>query len=214
MYQLVSHEERQHWEILGNGGSVRLLIPIAMDGEISKPVLESILNTRVSQMQAITIPSDSYRQDLLTAIQKIPTFPRKLASFLDYLIDYAATLNHELIRIKDQCGRVPSHTKQLTEDRIGNLSQRLGITESDDYQKCLSYLNCDSGSLSHHLEKLKQENSRLTSELQRAPQTQRTDRDEYDLNEMKAQFRQVEQELKGLRKDVSHKLSHLRRKPI
>lgn len=185
-----------------------------MDGDISKPVLESILNTRVSQMQAITIPSDNYRQDLLAAIQKIPTFPRKLASFLDYLIDYAATLNHELIRIKDQRGRVASQTKPPTDDRIRNLSQRLGITESDDYQKCLTYLNCDSGSLSHHLEKLKQENARLTSQLQSTPQTPRTDRDEYDLNEMKAQFRQIEQELNGLRKDVTHKLAHLRRKPI
>ena len=202
------------WITGKNGGGVRLLIPIVMDGDISKPVLESILNTRVSQMQAITIPSDNYRQDLLAAIQKIPTFPRKLASFLDYLIDYAATLNHELIRIKDQRSRVPSQTKQPTDDRIRNLSQRLGITESDDYQKCLTYLNCDSGSLSHYLENLKQENARLASQLQRTPQAPRTDRDEYDLNEMKAQFRQVEQELNGLRKDVTHKLAHLRRKPI
>lgn len=65
-------------------------------------VLNSILDSRIEQVDAITLPIDVHRKDIVHAIQQIESYPKRLSSFLDYLIDYTYHLNLELSQKQDQ----------------------------------------------------------------------------------------------------------------
>jgi hypothetical protein len=72
------------------------------DLHFSPNVLASIVRTRLEQLEAITLPTDLHRLDVIHAIQAIPSFERKLACCLDYLIDYTGNLNLELERTQEE----------------------------------------------------------------------------------------------------------------
>jgi hypothetical protein len=72
-----------------------------LEFQFSPTVLESILRTRIEQLEAVTLPTDSHRLGVIRAIQAIPSFQRRLSCFLDYLIDYGANLSIELDRAQE-----------------------------------------------------------------------------------------------------------------
>ena len=87
-------------------------------------VLNSILNSRIEQVDAITLPNDLHRKDIIHAIQKIESYPKRLSSFLDYLIDYTYHLNLELSQKQDQLNET------LDELALLKKSQRSKISDS------------------------------------------------------------------------------------
>lgn len=100
----------------------------------SREILASILDSRLDQMRAVTIPTDTDRHEILDAIRAIPTYDRKLASFLDYMIDYSATLS------------------------LVEASSRKSIR---DYDRCLDLVDAADGGLLNKVMELCEENRRL-----------------------------------------------------
>lgn len=111
--------------------------------EVGSNVLTSILNSRIDQIDAITLPSDKHRKDIIAAIHGISSYPKRLSSFLDYLIDYTYQLNLEISHKQDQlnnaldelaCLKKNKHsnsTRGGSELKIRNLSHLLGVHESN-----------------------------------------------------------------------------------
>ena len=178
--------------------------------------MASILSTRIDQMLAITLPSDTHRTELLKAMREIPSLQRKLSSFLDYMIDYTATLNHELFATKDQVSRTPCSASSPVSDSV---ARRVG---NEDYERCIELLGAGAGALLQQVKKLKDENAQLRLEVRRLTENQRGEEHdvgdrvmEYSsLDELKHQFSEVEQELRGLQKDVRSQFDGLRRRPL
>ncbi|OHT14000.1 hypothetical protein TRFO_15630 [Tritrichomonas foetus] len=65
-------------------------------------VIESILDSRIDQMIALTLPTDQHRQDILEAIKTTYSSSQRLSSFFDYLIDYVQTLSTKLEKTKNE----------------------------------------------------------------------------------------------------------------
>lgn len=83
-------------------------------------VLNSILNSRIEQVDAITLPNDLHRKDIIHDIQKIESYPKRLSSFLDYLIDYTYHLNLELNQKQDQLNEALDELALLRKSRKSN----------------------------------------------------------------------------------------------
>jgi hypothetical protein len=73
---------------------------------VSAAVIDSVLESRIDQVIAITLPADQSRIDLLQDIRRIESHSMRIASFTDYLIDYVATLSLELNHAKLQIAQV------------------------------------------------------------------------------------------------------------
>ena len=189
----------------------------------SDSVLQSILDTRVDQMQAITLPTDRHRMKLLNAIQEIPNIHRKLACFLDYMIDYSANLNLELGETKDALCEATDRIAMMRrkgDDRIDSLSKRLRLDEQSDYTRCVEFLGAERGSLFEEVQRLRQANKQLSEEIARLRDGPR----EHDIgdsvieysgiDDIRHQFSQIEHDLYGLKSDVKKKFDKLRRRRV
>ena len=150
--------------------------------EVSTSVLESLLETRIDQTIAITLPSEQSRIDLLVAMKNIDSFPVRLASFTDYLIDYAASLSLELNKVgvqlsenKEKLAAI-SRSKKST-DRIQSIARKLNVRidniedaiddllasnkAASDYEEALELVNQNPGNLAAAVNELLQQNLRL-----------------------------------------------------
>lgn len=147
----------------------------------SNAVLSSILDSRVSQMRAITLPCDSNRVDVLEAIDNIASFDRKLMCFLDYMIDYSANLNMSLGDAQSQLDEVS--------DVLGSLNRQ---SELRDYNNCLKELSAEKGDMLSAVRKLVDENRKLrhavANEFVRDDSGD-SDADNHDLTELRANVR-------------------------
>lgn len=115
-------------------------------------VLNSILDSRIEQIDAITLPIDIHRKDIIHAIQKIESYPKRLSSFLDYLIDYTYHLNLELSQKQDQLTEALEELALLkkgrkTKSTDGNTSLKLRnfpnthVAQESDLEESLTNLN-------------------------------------------------------------------------
>jgi hypothetical protein len=121
----------------------------ATEFQFSANVLGSILSTRMEQLEAVTLPTDSHRLDIIHAIQEIPSFQRRLTCFLDYLIDYAANLNLELERTQEALSEAELKLSSVKSKKT-NFRQR----HFADYEHSLSLLAVKKGSLTPAIQAL------------------------------------------------------------
>jgi hypothetical protein len=134
-------------------------------------------------MQAITLPTDSDRIDLLNAIDSIPLLPRKMSCFLDYLIDYTANLNLMLEQTQEELAQLKNQQSLLRAKQHHSMSK-------SDYVKSLDLLGVDSGSLFKAIKDLITENQRLRE----APHS--------DIDDLKQQFADMQSDIQSSRKEV------------
>ena len=86
-------------------------------------VLISILDSRIEQVDALTLPSDVHRKDIVQAIQKIESYPKRLSSILDYLIDYTYHLNLELSQKDEQLKETLEELAHLKKFQESNFTE-------------------------------------------------------------------------------------------
>ncbi|OHT15547.1 hypothetical protein TRFO_02890 [Tritrichomonas foetus] len=122
--------------------------------EAGSPVLNSILDSRIEQIEAITLPSDQHRKDIIQSIKDIKSYPKRLSSFLDYLIDYTYTLNLELGQKQDQINEL---TDQLSTVKKGSLSCANTNTYNSQkrIQKIANLLDVHESSIESEINSLK-----------------------------------------------------------
>jgi hypothetical protein len=108
-------------------------------------------------MQAITLPTDVDRLDVLKALEGIPSFPRKMSCFLDYLIDYTANLNLALEQAQTELAESTNRLSPLTGS--GSCSKR--TASQSDYERSADLLGVDDGSLCAAIRHLIRKNRRL-----------------------------------------------------
>jgi hypothetical protein len=186
--------------------------------EPSSKVLASILDSRLDQLAAITLPTDTHRLDILHTIQEIPSFQRRLACFLDYLIDYVATMGLDMAHVMDrelftaQQNLTESH-KYPTESRSSNCQ-----IHDSDYRKSLKLLNVKSGNLQSSIRQLLDDNEKLRSEIRRREKSGPDPDSEnfcyhetMNVKDLKKQFQQMESDLTRLTSDVQRKFAGIRR---
>jgi hypothetical protein len=116
---------------------------------VSLTTLRSLLESRIDQAIAITPPDDSSRLELLSGIKNVESFPEQLASFADYLIDYAASLSLALSQSKAS-GVRSTHNSRHT--------SKIGENFEDDYHESLALLKAAPGNLSPAIDDLVQKN--------------------------------------------------------
>jgi hypothetical protein len=143
-------------------------------------------------MQAITLPTDADRRDVLDAIESIPSLPRKMSCFLDYLIDYTANLNLILEQAQDELAEVKNQRSVLKAKSHQTRSRSLS---SADYARSLELLGVESGSLFGAIQDLIAENKRLR-------EASPLDRAHSDIDDLKQQFADMENDIQISRKEV------------
>ena len=127
--------------------------------EIS-PVFISILDSRIEQIEAITLPNDQHRKDIIHAIQKIPSFSRKLSSFLDYMIDYTYTLNFELTEKQNKLNEAAESVSSLKNESKGSNSPKV----DERIKRISSILGVNEDSLEREVSNLKKKVQKLSKE--------------------------------------------------
>ncbi|KAK8885937.1 hypothetical protein M9Y10_041396 [Tritrichomonas musculus] len=96
-------------------------------------VLSSILDSRIEQIDAITLPSDLHRKDIIHTIQKIESYPKRLSSFLDYMIDYTYYLNLELTQKQDQLNEALDELALLKKNKKTNIPTNRTLTPPKNF---------------------------------------------------------------------------------
>ena len=152
-------------------------------------VFESILNSRIDQMSAITLPSDQHRKDVLIAIKEINPSSKRLSSFCDYLIDYIGSLTMKLEKSKNKINKLKqevvkinrndmndsfsmrSNQSERIEEDINKIKNKIGKTKNvqygnnnndqGDYQKCLKLMKAKDGQLYAFINDILEQNMRL-----------------------------------------------------
>ncbi|EAY06637.1 hypothetical protein TVAG_322570 [Trichomonas vaginalis G3] len=154
---------------------------------IGLPVLNSILDSRIGQMTAITLPTDKERMNLLHEINAIPDSSSKLTSFLDFMISQLDIQSRKYYSTQDELRNLKNRVNNNVfdpsiDERIERLAKILNVQPSKieskvaelenqrnetifqyeaDYQQCLEALNCPRYGLSNAIEKLLKENDKL-----------------------------------------------------
>jgi hypothetical protein len=118
-------------------------------------VLNSVLDSRIDQAIAITLPTDKSRIDILHSIKNLDSYSIRVASFSDYLIDYITTLSVELNAAQIALGQRPGSTVQ-TQNNKHDTHQW-----DEDYNQALALLKTSRNNLSLTIEGLVQENQTL-----------------------------------------------------
>lgn len=103
-------------------------------------VFQSILDSRVRQMLAITIPSDEDQIKILKEIINIKSTPRKLTTFFDFLIGQITALTMENFQFKSDISRIQGQNLENIKDkdsqinsfneRINNIAEILGVKDN------------------------------------------------------------------------------------
>ena len=120
------------------------------DKRIGTSVLQSILDTRIEQMRALTLPTDTNRQQILNEINKLPTFTKKLTSFLDFMIGQITSLSvdmnkfkSELISTNNQLSNIRTSQKESEssiDNRINHIADLLNVSQENIETKIESLL--------------------------------------------------------------------------
>lgn len=79
-------------------------------------VIDSVLNSRIDQMIALTLPSDKHRHDILQTIKTTYSMSQRLSSFCDYMIDYIETLSSKLEKTKNELHEINHHSSKLNKE--------------------------------------------------------------------------------------------------
>jgi hypothetical protein len=141
-------------------------------GDISLASLESLLESRIDQAIADTLPSDVARIDRLKGMKMIASYPERVASFSEYLINYSACLAKELAKLRKEFSKLEQKVQKAKQS--SSLSSSLWPSElrkgwplgADDsiqreYQDALKLLGTSKGGLVTAIENLVQKNSEL-----------------------------------------------------
>ena len=111
------------------------------NNRIGTSVLQSILDTRIKQMIALTLPTDSKRQQILNQISDLPTFSKKLTSFLDFMIGQITSLSVDMNKYKSEMEKSneqislskesQKENSKAYEDRINHIAELLGTSDEN-----------------------------------------------------------------------------------
>jgi hypothetical protein len=160
-------------------------------------------------LEAVTLPTDSHRLDLLHSIQDVSSFERRLTCFLDYLIDYTTALNLDLCHATDRDSA--GFRDKKSHRRIREMASSLGVTVGDDdYRESLDLVGAGRGNLKASIEDLIEENRNLKIQ-QRASFRSEGVVDNGQRIDLKRHFDQIESDLATVRHDVHHKFEGLKR---
>lgn len=88
-------------------------------------VIESILNSRIDQMIALTLPSDKHRHEILETIKTTYSISQRLSSFCDYMIDYIETLTSKLDRTKNELHEIKHHSSKIDKNEKYSIKHSL-----------------------------------------------------------------------------------------
>jgi hypothetical protein len=113
-------------------------------GAVSSNLLDSVLHSRIKQALAITSPSERSQIAVLENIHKSQSPEVRVADFADFLIDYIATLSHEL---------------RESRNRIATLETR--GSHPSDYERSLKLASAPDGELTHEVNNLIRQNQHL-----------------------------------------------------
>lgn len=96
-------------------------------------VLKKILETRIQTMQAITLPTDIYRHDILKTLLNVEPYSKQLSSFIDYLINYISELTLENGELKDRLDGSLSNPQKKSQEEldIEEISELLSCKKED-----------------------------------------------------------------------------------
>ena len=118
---------------------------------IGTAVLKSILDTRIGQMMALTLPTDTSRQQILSEIDKTPSFTKKLTSFLDYMIGQITSLSVEMNKFRTEIQSVTEPQNEGNssytdsgfsfESRINHIAEILSVDNDNIEAKIESLLS-------------------------------------------------------------------------
>ena len=108
------------------------------DNTISLSVLQSILDSRISQMTAITLPNEKNKLSILNEIGDVPNIYSKLTSLLDFLIGQIAQLSAEAFGYKVELEQalVEASSKKISEMRYNDSYTDKRINEIAEKLSC------------------------------------------------------------------------------
>lgn len=98
-------------------------------------VIESILNSRIDQMIALTLPTDRHRHEILETIRTTYSLSQRLSSFCDYMIDYVETLSSKLDKAKNELHECPQTIKVNKSIKYSNKHTSKGHKHSKHEKK-------------------------------------------------------------------------------
>ena len=127
---------------------------------ISGSVLSSILDSRIGQMEAITLPSEPEKKRILKQINNLPTNSEKMSSFLDFMVSDVIDLSFDYynskreldnyIKEKEMKTHVNQNMKGIQnemkdneselERRIQRIAQKLNVEPSNIEKKVSNLL--------------------------------------------------------------------------
>jgi chromosome condensin MukBEF ATPase and DNA-binding subunit MukB len=116
---------------------------------VSAAVIDSVLESRIDQAVAITLPGDQSRIDLLQSIRRIESRPMRIASFTDYLIDHIATLSLEL------------NQAQLQDESPKQRGRSRRSSFASNCERCLRMLKASRENLAISIAQMVDQNVRL-----------------------------------------------------
>ena len=105
------------------------------EDRISPAVLASILESRIGQMEAITLPSEKDKKQILQQINDLPTNSKKMDSFLDFMVNDVINLSYELYDAKKELADLiqeKNHRMMLQESGSKTFASTFSSDSSDD----------------------------------------------------------------------------------
>ena len=105
------------------------------EDRISPAVLASILESRIGQMEAITLPSEKDKKPILQQINDLPTNSKKMDSFLDFMVNDVINLSYELYDAKKELADLiqeKNHRMMLQESGPKTFASTFSSDSSED----------------------------------------------------------------------------------
>ena len=134
--------------------------------------INSILESRINQMIALTLPSDKNKLEILSEINEIKSTSEKISSFLDFMIGCVTSLTvdlngcqTELLKTKQElssCKVVSESSHCENEDKKEKKRIQKEEVYVSDYNKCLQLLDSKKGKLEESINNIIKENDRLS----------------------------------------------------
>lgn len=132
-------------------------------------VIISILDSRINQVEALTLPNDKNHYDIIRSISHINCFSRKLSSFLDYLINCNFIANSNLNDLNEKI-----RISNLNDEKFKNICNILNTNENgiekkikklqkrnNKYSKIKKLINSNDKNLYDSVKKLIKDNNNI-----------------------------------------------------
>ena len=128
------------------------------EDRISPAVLKSILESRIGQMEAITLPSEKDKKQILQQINDLPTNSKKMDSFLDFMVNDVINLSYDLYDAKKELSEL------LQEKEHKSMLQDNGNSKYAD-----SFLSHSSADEDYEANELEERINRIAKKLNVKP---------------------------------------------